>query len=122
MLSLEQVKQGLESAGQSHVLQFWSELCETERDRFLQQLSQLDFEGLKGHCEEAAKAVGSQSPRQHQHLEPIPPESIGSVRKSDKGSLDEWENEGKKVFVQKNCSFEKIKSKRGRYCQDSSKG
>lgn len=95
MLSLEQVKQGLESAGQSHVLQFWSELCETERERFLQQLSQLDLGGLREHCEEAVKAAGSQSPRQHQNLEPIPPESIGSVRKSDKGSLDEWENEGK---------------------------
>lgn len=105
MLSLEQVKQVLESAGQSHVLQFWSELCETERDRFLQQLSQLDFEGLKEHCEEAAKAVGSQSSGQHEHLEPIPPESIGSVRKSDKGSLDEWENEGKS---QKNVLFRRI--------------
>ncbi|TDH01759.1 hypothetical protein EPR50_G00166100 [Perca flavescens] len=94
MLSLEQVKQSLESAGQSHVLQFWPELCEVERDSFLQELSQLDLKGLKDHCEGAARSAASPSASLDQHIEPVPPESIGSVRKSDKDSLAEWENEG----------------------------
>lgn len=94
MLSLEQVKQSLESAGQSHVLQFWSELCEQERDRFLQELSMLDLDGLKEHCEGAVRAAASPSASLDLHLEPVPPESIGSVRKSDKSSLAEWENHG----------------------------
>lgn len=94
MLSLEQVKQSLESAGQSHVLQFWSELCEVERDSFLQELSQLDLKGLKDHCEGAARAAASASASLDQHIEPIPPESIGSVRTSDKEALAVWENEG----------------------------
>ncbi|XP_078127984.1 UDP-N-acetylhexosamine pyrophosphorylase-like protein 1 isoform X3 [Sander vitreus] len=94
MLSLEQVKQSLESAGQSHVLQFWPELCEVERDSFLQELSQLDLKGLKDHCEGAARSAASPSASLDQHIEPVPPESIGSVRKSNKDSLAEWENEG----------------------------
>ncbi|XP_053195333.1 UDP-N-acetylhexosamine pyrophosphorylase-like protein 1 [Scomber japonicus] len=94
MLSLEQVKQSLETAGQSHILQFWSELCEEERDTFLQELSQLDLKGLKGHCEGAARAAASPPDSLDQHLEAVPPEFIGSVRTSDKKCLAEWQNEG----------------------------
>lgn len=94
MLSLEQVKQSLESAGQSHVLQFWPELCEAERDGFLRELSQLDLKGLKDHCDGAARAAASPSASLDQHIEPVPPQSIGSVRKSVKDSLALWENEG----------------------------
>ncbi|XP_038589845.1 UDP-N-acetylhexosamine pyrophosphorylase-like protein 1 [Micropterus salmoides] len=94
MLSLKQVEQSLENAGQAHVLQFWKELCEEERDRFLTELSQLDLKGLKEHCEGAARAAASPSASLDQHIEPVPPEFIGSVRKSDRNSLAEWENEG----------------------------
>ncbi|KAM6901072.1 UDP-N-acetylhexosamine pyrophosphorylase-like protein 1 isoform 2-T2 [Lycodopsis pacificus] len=94
MLSLKQVKQSLESAGQSHVLQFWPELCEGERHAFLRELSQLDLKGLEDHCEGAARAAASPSASLDQHIEPVPPESIGSMRKSDKESLAVWENEG----------------------------
>ncbi|KAE8284681.1 UDP-N-acetylhexosamine pyrophosphorylase-like protein 1 [Larimichthys crocea] len=94
MLSFEQLKQRLESAGQPHVLQFWSELCEEDRDTFLQELSQLDLKGLKDHCEGAVRAADSPSANLDQHIQPVPPESIGSVRKSDKSCLAEWENEG----------------------------
>nr|XP_046230835.1 UDP-N-acetylhexosamine pyrophosphorylase-like protein 1 [Scatophagus argus] len=94
MLSLEQVKQSLESAGQSHILQFWSELCEGERDSFLRELSQLDLKRLKEHCEGAARAAAAPSASLDQHIEPVPPEFIGSVRKSDKSALEKWENEG----------------------------
>lgn len=94
MLSLEQVKQSLETAGQPHVLQFWPELRDEERERFLLELSQLDLKGLKGHCEGAARAAASPPDSLDQHIEPVPPEFIGSVKKSDKKSLAEWGNEG----------------------------
>lgn len=94
MLSLEQVKQSLESAGQAHVLQFWPELSEEQRDAFLQELAQLDLKGLKAHCEAAAKAAASPPDSLDQHIEPIPPEFIGSVRKSGGDCLTEWEKRG----------------------------
>uniref|UniRef100_A0A3Q3JX29 UDP-N-acetylglucosamine pyrophosphorylase 1 n=1 Tax=Monopterus albus TaxID=43700 RepID=A0A3Q3JX29_MONAL len=94
MLSLEQAKQSLESAGQAHVLEFWPELCEEDRANLLRELSQLDLKGLKDHCDRAAKAAASPAASLDQFIEPVPPEIIGSVRKSDKNSLAEWENEG----------------------------
>lgn len=94
MLSVEHVKQSLERAGQSHILHFWPELGDVDRDTFLKELSQLDLKGLKEHCEGAARAATSPSASLDQHLEPVPPESIGSVRKSEPECLLEWEDEG----------------------------
>lgn len=102
MPSFEQVKQGLESAGQAHVLQFWPELCEEERDVFLEELAQLDLKGLKDHCEGAAKAAASPPDSLDQHIEPIPPEFIGSVKKSGRDSLEEWERRGL-LEISENC-------------------
>ncbi|XP_072310218.1 UDP-N-acetylhexosamine pyrophosphorylase-like protein 1 [Eucyclogobius newberryi] len=94
MLSLEEVKLHLDAADQAHVLQFWSELNEAERDVFLQELSQLDVSGLRGHCEGAARAAASVAASLDDLMEPVPPEFIGSARKSDKTFLAHWENEG----------------------------
>lgn len=98
MLGVDQVRLGLQRAGQAHVLQFWSELCEEERDAFLRELSQLDLEGLREHCEGAAGAAASPAATSlDQHLEPVPPQVIGSVRKSDPSCLSAWEDEGECV-------------------------
>lgn len=93
-MPLEEVKQHLEIANQSHILQFWSELNEAERESFLQELSQLDLAGLREHCEGAARAAVSPSPSLDEHMQPVPAELMGSARKSDKDSLTHWENEG----------------------------
>ncbi|KAM4527965.1 UDP-N-acetylhexosamine pyrophosphorylase-like protein 1 isoform 2-T2 [Odontesthes bonariensis] len=97
MFSLEEVKDSLEIAGQSHVLQFWPELGEEERSAFLRELAQLDMEGLRGRCEAAAGAAASESRGLSGNIDPVPPEFIGSVKKSDKNNILQWENEG---FVQ----------------------
>jgi len=94
MHSLERVTGGLARAGQSHVLQFWPELCEAERAGFLQELSQLDLPGLRDHCEGAARAAAATAARLDRQMEPVPPESIGSTRKSDEDSLAMWGDEG----------------------------
>ncbi|KAM4634800.1 UDP-N-acetylhexosamine pyrophosphorylase-like protein 1 [Polymixia lowei] len=94
MLSLEEVKLCLESAGQSHILQFWPELSDEERNAFLLDLSQLDLGGLKEHCDGTAKAATCPAARVDQQIEPIPSELIGSIKKSDKNTLADWENEG----------------------------
>ncbi|XP_041666186.1 UDP-N-acetylhexosamine pyrophosphorylase-like protein 1 [Cheilinus undulatus] len=94
MLSYEEVQQSLEAAGQTHVLHFWSELSEEERQTFLQDLSQLDLKGLKDHCEGAQRAAQTPVESLDQNIEPVPAESIGSVRKSGRQRLEEWEHEG----------------------------
>ncbi|KAF6721711.1 UDP-N-acetylhexosamine pyrophosphorylase-like protein 1 [Oryzias melastigma] len=94
MLSFEQARQTLKSAGQSHVLQFWPELSEEEKDSFLRELAQLDLRGLRGHCEGAAAAAASPPSSLDRDMEPIPAELIGSSKKSDRKDVCQWESEG----------------------------
>ncbi|KAM3873744.1 UDP-N-acetylhexosamine pyrophosphorylase-like protein 1 [Diretmus argenteus] len=94
MPSLEDVTLRLERAGQSHVLQFWPELSEEERTRFLLDLEQLDLDGLRDHCQAAARAAAAPLDRLDQLMDPVPERLIGSVRKSDEETLRVWEEEG----------------------------
>lgn len=89
----------MDSAGQAHVLQFWPELCEQDRDRLLQELSLLHLDGLEEHCAAAAKAADSPPACLDQHIEPFPPGSRGSVTKSDPECLREWERLGECVVT-----------------------
>ncbi|XP_069025052.1 UDP-N-acetylhexosamine pyrophosphorylase-like protein 1 [Embiotoca jacksoni] len=92
--SVEQLRRRLESAGQRHVLQFWPELSEEERAAFLQELAQLDLQWLKEHCDGATRAAAAPPASLDRHIEPVPPEIIGGVKRSDSGCLSEWEREG----------------------------
>lgn len=94
---MEEVQQRLEQAGQPHLLRFWPEFSEEQQQRFLQELSQLDLGGLRRHCEEAVKAATAPSESLHRLIEPVPSEFIGSVRRSDQRSLEEWESRGKEI-------------------------
>ncbi|KAF5903133.1 UDP-N-acetylhexosamine pyrophosphorylase-like protein 1, partial [Clarias magur] len=97
MLSFEDVKVRLESAGQSHVLRFWSELSAEERSAFLAELRALEPAELQRHCRSAAEAAGraaGEEERLRGRMEPVEPEFIGGVRRSDPVSLREWQEEG----------------------------
>ncbi|XP_067114350.1 UDP-N-acetylhexosamine pyrophosphorylase-like protein 1 [Osmerus mordax] len=94
MLSVEEVRSSLERAGQLHVLQFWPELSEDEKKTFLSELSQLDFDELREHCRGAAEAATRSTTKVDQKMEPVPLEFIGSVVKSDRDTINEWQNEG----------------------------
>ncbi|XP_066515857.1 UDP-N-acetylhexosamine pyrophosphorylase-like protein 1 [Hoplias malabaricus] len=96
-MSFEEVKTRLDIAGQSHALRFWSELSAEERAVFLGELSELDAEELKDHCRvaaEAAKRASGDEERLDSRMEPVSPEFIGSVCKSDQETLKQWEDEG----------------------------
>ncbi|KAG9335367.1 hypothetical protein JZ751_005289 [Albula glossodonta] len=98
MITFEEARTRLETAGQSHLLRFWTDLNEEEKNRFLTELSVLDPEELQDHCKGAITAAfGRQLSAEEsldQLMEPVPPEFIGGVKRSDQQTLQEWENEG----------------------------
>nr|XP_015222656.1 PREDICTED: UDP-N-acetylhexosamine pyrophosphorylase-like protein 1 [Lepisosteus oculatus] len=97
MISVEEARARLEAAGQSHLLRFWPELSPGERRRFLGELAQFDPAQLRGHCRAAAEAARrepSAHDRLDRRLEPVPPEFIGGVGRSDPDTLKAWEDEG----------------------------
>lgn len=99
MLPLERVQRCLEAAGQAHVLRFWPELGEQDRERFLQELSLLHLEGLQEHCAAAAEAARSPAASLDRLVEPFPPGSIGSATRSSPECVREWEQLGECLQV-----------------------
>ncbi|MEQ2175689.1 hypothetical protein GOODEAATRI_020399 [Goodea atripinnis] len=122
MPSLQQIRTALDGSGQAHVLRFWPELSEEEKEVFLQELGQLDLQRLKEHCQaaaETAKAATSscldRDLNLNLNLEPVPPESMGSVTRSDPENLAEWEHEGtdqNQNLVQTSCRITEISRNR----------
>nr|XP_033817996.1 UDP-N-acetylhexosamine pyrophosphorylase-like protein 1 [Geotrypetes seraphini] len=97
MASLEDIRRRLQAAGQPHLLRFWDELGAAQRASLLGELAGLDAELLKEHCRSAAEAYvweTSAPQRLDQRLQPVPPEFLGSVRRSDRETLAQWEEEG----------------------------
>ncbi|XP_062844638.1 UDP-N-acetylhexosamine pyrophosphorylase-like protein 1 [Trichomycterus rosablanca] len=97
MFSFDEAKAMLESAGQSHVLRFWPELSAEDKGVFLADLSQLESTELRRHCRDAAEAASRESgeeERRSSNMEPVEPEFMGSVRRSEQSSLQHWEQEG----------------------------
>lgn len=125
MLSFEEAKSRLETVGQSHVLQFWAELSAEERGSILEEISQLQPEELIEHCRATAAAATRHSNadgRLDERMEPVPPEFIGSVRKSDKETLQMWGDEGNVTGarlgsnVQNNVLLQCVHKLRDIYC------
>lgn len=98
MPSLQQIRTALDGSGQAHVLRFWPELGSEQQEEFLRELAQLDLPRLEEHCRAAAEAAAAASCAPDRdlepNLEPVPPESMGSVRRSDPDCLAGWEREG----------------------------
>lgn len=94
MVSIEEVRSGLERAEQSHVLQFWPELSEEVKKDFLLELSQLDYYELREHCRSAAEAATRSTAKVDQQMEPLPLEFLGSIVRSDQNTINDWQNEG----------------------------
>lgn len=93
-LALERVRGCLEAAGQAHVLRFWPELGEQDRQRFLQELSQLRLEGLREHCEAAVEAARCPAASLDRLIQPFPPQLMGSATRSGPEAVREWEQLG----------------------------
>lgn len=97
MISFEEAKARLHAAGQSHVLQFWPELSPEERSALLDEISQLEPKELLEHCRGAVAAASRQQSADaglDARMEPVAPEFIGSVRESDKETIQLWDDEG----------------------------
>lgn len=91
----EEVRARLERCGQGHLLRFWAELDTAQRGALLAALPP----GLGEHCRLAA-AAGARQRGPHERLdgrmEPLPPELLGSARRSGPAALQRWEAEGER--------------------------
>ncbi|KAM8934333.1 UDP-N-acetylhexosamine pyrophosphorylase-like protein 1 [Pelodytes ibericus] len=93
----EDLFRSMKEAGQEQLLRFWSELDSGEREALLGELRLWDPRELSEHCRRAEQAYirESGSPqRLGSNMSPVPPELLGSVKRSQPGELQAWEQHG----------------------------
>lgn len=98
-----EVRRRLQEAGQEQLLRFWDELGSGERQALLGELKLLDARELREHCSRAQDAYVRESSapeRLDDRMRPVPPEFLGSVRRSSPEELTPWEEEGYRQISQ----------------------
>ncbi|KAF7203242.1 UDP-N-acetylhexosamine pyrophosphorylase isoform X1 [Nothobranchius furzeri] len=86
--------QKLAEAGQSHVLQFCSELSPEEQVELTNDLQDMDFKEINEFFKSAMETSNSSKhEKMDARMEPVPQEVLGSVTR-DRASLKTWEAEG----------------------------
>lgn len=88
----------LQRAGQDHLLRFWADLAPEPRAALLAELSSLEADALREHCQRASAAGALASgplPDLAARLQPLPPERLGSAIRCDQETRLRWEEEGR---------------------------
>uniref|UniRef100_A0A3Q1BIZ8 UDP-N-acetylhexosamine pyrophosphorylase n=1 Tax=Amphiprion ocellaris TaxID=80972 RepID=A0A3Q1BIZ8_AMPOC len=94
------LKQRLAEAGQSHLLQFWSELSPEEQASLILNLQGMDFQEINGFFKNAMEmSSSSKHEKMDARMEPVPREVLGSVTR-DRELLKDWELAGLQCISQ----------------------
>jgi len=87
----------LEKVGQQHLLKFWSDLSENEKESFEKELKEVDLESLKKVYEESKK--DKQEDKVNKNIKPVPSSSKSGYEKSSKEELKKYEARGLKAIA-----------------------
>lgn len=92
---MDALRRKLADFGQEHLLQFWDQLSEKERDELRRDITELNFPEVID-CYDRAMRVSSlvKSATLDDKVTPIPKERIGSVKTTDKDELKVYEKLG----------------------------
>lgn len=91
---MESVRRKLIEYNQEHLLKFWDQLSDREREDLRQDISELDLTDVTSCFHKAIHALTSMQSTLDDKLTPIPKESIASVRTTDKEQLTVYEKLG----------------------------
>lgn len=94
---LDELSVKLEKFGQQHLLRFWADLSESEKESLEKELKEVDLESLKKVYEESKKE--KQEDKVNKDLKPIPESSKSSYEKSSKEELKRYEEKGLKAIA-----------------------
>lgn len=91
-MDIEKLREKLIKHGQEHLLQFWNELSEADRQRLYTELEAMDYEKILKYFNVCMTPVAKVDDR----LEPLPGNVCGSVATTEAETLQKYETEGLK--------------------------
>ncbi|XP_014239928.1 UDP-N-acetylhexosamine pyrophosphorylase-like protein 1 [Cimex lectularius] len=94
MSDIEDYRRHLANYGQEHVLQFWDDLSQDDRDEFFQEIKDIDVPEVLGYFKKAVEGRDESKAKIDDRLMPIPPGLYGAVSRTPKALLQSYEEEG----------------------------
>ena len=96
-MDIDALRSRVNAAGQSHLLQFWDKLTDSEKQSLYRDLSRIDYEEVNRYFKDAEATLNTAAEKIDQLMEPLPPEVCGSVIRSDPASVAKYNKTGKTV-------------------------
>lgn len=93
-MDLEMLKSKVIEAGQGHLVRFWENLTDVEKQALTKDLENIHFEEVNGFFRDAEETLKTVAEKIDDQMEPLPAGVYGSVTRSDPDSLKEYEKLG----------------------------
>lgn len=90
----------LKDYGQDHIVKFWEELNEYQKEALYQEIERIDIEELTRYYKDVRSDLSKKVEELDSVMQPIPGEQKGSVVSSSREQLKRYENEGLKAIAQ----------------------
>ncbi|XP_071853759.1 UDP-N-acetylhexosamine pyrophosphorylase-like isoform X2 [Apostichopus japonicus] len=94
-MDVDSLRNKLSSLGQEHLLDYWQELSEEQRQFLYDDIEGTNIPEIIEFYQNATKNVKNATRKVDEKMEPVPPELLGSVTRSGK-KLKDWYNQGLK--------------------------
>lgn len=88
MADLEKLRIRLEEFGQSHLLRFWDELTEDQKDTLVNQLNEINLKEVVGYFHTAQESMNKDVVKLDDKMKPLPKENYDSSVEMGNEELD----------------------------------
>lgn len=96
MKGIEEIRNRLQRFGQEHLLQFWDQLSEDDRDELLHELKDINFDEVVEFFKTANDSLKESEEKLDDRLKPIPNHLYGAISRTSPELLAAYEDEGLK--------------------------
>lgn len=108
-IDFEQLKEKLTRYGQEHLLRFWDELNDEERNLLVSDIKELNLEEVQQFFKRATASLEEDSQKLDDRMRPVLESTFMSTQRTNREQLNVYEHEGKHliIFFRDLCNDEK---------------
>jgi len=96
-MDVDGLRSRLEAAGQSHLLQYWEKLTDSEKQTLYNDLNRIDFVEVNEYFKAAEASLKAVSEKIDDHLEPLSADVCGSVSRTDPATITKYSKRGEQI-------------------------
>lgn len=94
-IDFEQLKEKLTKYGQEHLLRFWDEISDEERNHLVADIKELNLEEVQIFFKRATASLEEDSQKLDDRLHPVLESTFMSTQRTTREQLNVYEHEGK---------------------------